>query len=124
MGSRIWALLSISWLPTPYVFLAAFPRFQGANNPEGSEPEVQELQLLEHSSHDVSMEEFPRPGEPLEVWPGGGSLFSKGWNPGFLALEWFKWNSWLALQKSEASLGVLTGEGIKALCGLGAPMFP
>lgn len=124
MGSGIWALLPISWLPNTCVFLAAFPRFQGANNPKGLELEVQELRLPEHSSHDVGTEAFPRPGEPLEVWPGGGSLFSKGWNPGSPALEWFKWNSWSELQKSGASLGVLTVERIKALRGLGAPMFP
>lgn len=112
MGFGIWALLPISWLPNPCVSLAAFPRFQGTNNPEGLELEVQELQLPERSSHDVSTEAFPRPGEPLGVWPGGGSVFSKAWNPGSPALEWFKWNSWSELQKSGASLGVPAGEGM------------
>lgn len=123
MGFGIWALLPISWLPNPCISLAACPRFQGASNPEGSELEVQELRLPEHSSHDVSTEAFSRPGEPLDVWSGGGSMFSKVWNPASLALEWFKWNFWSELQKSGASLGVLAGEGIKALHGLGAPMF-
>lgn len=60
----------------------------------------------------------------MEIWPGGGSMFSEGWNPSSLALEWFKWNSWSELQKNGASLGIPTGEGIKALPGLGAPTFP
>lgn len=95
--------------------------FQGDNNPEGSELE---LQLPEHSSHDVSREAFPRPGEPLGVWPGGGSVFSRGWNPGSPALECFKWNSWSELQKSGASLGVPTGEGFKAPRGLQSSDVP
>lgn len=124
MGSEIWVLLPKSWFPNPWVPLAAFPRFQGASDAEGLEPEMPELRLPESSSRDVSTEEFPRPGEPLGVWPGGGSVFSKAWNPGSPALECFKWNSCSELQKSGASLGAPTGEAIKALRGLGAPRLP